>query len=168
MKKLKRSFLVLSLSALPVLALASGNESKSSIDLLLGQQTYHFHEYWNEDFCTVTGGEQECQPHNDSQELIGAHYSNYSLVYLRQNSLREESFILTRVWDYDLNPWIRPWAAAGFASGYEKVVRLPKYKGLVPMGYFGLDLHPSHDRFGLLATWLPDSFVGVGLRVKLR
>jgi hypothetical protein len=56
----------------------------------------------------------------------------------------------------------------GFASGYEKLTEVPEYKGIVPVGYFGLDLHPSHDRFGLLVTWMPGSFVGMGLRVKLR
>lgn len=160
MKSLENSILlILGLLAIPVLA------SESELDLLLGQQTIHFHDHWNWEACGTQVGQEICQPYNDSQELIGLRKGKYSVLYLHQNSLRERSLIAVRTWEYDLTPNIRPWTAAGFGTGYDKVDKIGGV--LTPVGYLGLDLHPKSDRFGLLVTWVPESFVGLGLRIRV-
>lgn len=146
--------------AMLLLLLSHCNKSQA-LDLLVGQRTHHFHPCWN--------WEQEgaaCEPVNESQELIGVSTDKWALVYMHQNSLRERSFILTRKWDRDWGRYVRPYVAIGVATGYEKL-ELPDALGLTPVGYLGLDLHPKNDRFGLVVTWVPDSFVGLGLRRKL-
>lgn len=143
-----------------LLLLSHCNKAKA-LDLLVGQRTHHFHSCWN--------WEQEgrpCEGVNESQELIGLSTDRWALVYMHQNSLREEAFILTRKWDRDWGQYLRPYVAIGVATGYEEL-GLPGVAGLTPVGYLGLDLHPRADKLGLVVTWVPEGFVGLGLRVKL-
>jgi len=160
MQKLNRAKLV---SILAILSFCQAAKSQEPLDLLLGQQTIHFHEHWNWEPCAE--GKEVCQPVNESQELIGLRKGKYSLLYLHQNSLREKSLIAVRTWEYDLTPNIRPWAAAGLATGYDKLTKIGGV--LTPVGYLGLDLHPKSDRFGFLVTWVPESFAGIGLRIRV-
>jgi len=135
-----------------------------SLDLMVGQKTHHFHDNWNWETC----GEHKkvYQPFNDSQELIGVNTDKYSLIYIHQNSLREKSIIAVRTWKSDLTKNVRPWASAGVATGYDKLDKIGAK--LTPVGYLGVDVHPDSDKFGLVVTWVPESFVGVGFRVRIK
>jgi hypothetical protein len=156
---------VLTVTLLYCLVFIRPAAASEPLDLLVGQQTIHFHDHWNWEDCGTQVGQEVCQPYNDSQELIGLRKGKYSLLYIHQNSLREKSLLFVRTWEYDLTPNVRPWSAAGLGTGYDKVKKVGGT--LTPVGYLGLDLHPKSDRFGLLVTWVPESFVGLGLRVRL-
>jgi hypothetical protein len=131
---------------------------------MLGQKTHHFHENWNWNQCNQ--GKEICRKNNETQELIGISTEKYTLIYIHQNSLREKSVIAVRTWKSDLTKNIRPWAAAGVATGYDKIEKIGSE--LTPAGYLGVDIHPDSDKFGLVVTWVPESFIGAGIRVRIK
>lgn len=138
----------------------------SAADLLLGQRTYHFAPTANWDECK--DGSVACrEPFNDSQELIGLANDKWAVLYMHQNSVRERSFVVARTFKTDWGRYVRPYAAVGAATGYASLYDQWSVGDVTPMGYFGVDLHPSHDKYGVLITWQPTCFIGAGLRIRL-
>ena len=135
-------------------------------DLMLGHVTYHFHDYANEKYCA--NGTEACLSFNDKQKLIGYAGEKYAIVYIPENSVKRESFIATRLYRYELNNNLRPYAAIGISTGYYRIYQDISYEKITPVGYFGVDIHPKSDKFGLMINWSPDGFIGAGLRIKIR
>jgi hypothetical protein len=146
-----------------IFAIVSTPKAKAA-DLLIGQYTHHFYSASNWDECK--DGSNECLDFNDSQELIGLAGEKWSIVYMHQNSVREKSIVVTRVFKVDFGSRVRGFAAAGLGTGYEKHYEKISEYGLTPVGYLGLDLHPKNDKAGLIITWSPDCFIGIGSRVS--
>jgi hypothetical protein len=153
---------LISLSIL-VLVLIAVRSAKAD-DLLIGQRTIHFHDYINEETC---GEKWQCEKFNDKQPLIGYATDKYALIYMHRNSIREHSIVMVRTYKMEFNRYLRPFTAVGFATGYADRYDDKSVGDITPMTYFGLDIHPANDRFGLVLTYQHDSFVGIGTRIKL-
>jgi hypothetical protein len=124
-------------------------------DLLVGQFTKHARPYQS------AGGPE----FKKFQPLIGLKTENYAFIAM-ENSFEKPSVLILRIWDVDLTSNIRPFVAGGIGTGYDDV-HGARFKGISALGYLGVDLHPDSDKFGIMITYAPDTFIGLGLRFAL-
>jgi len=124
-------------------------------NLIVGQYSYHFKKYM------YAGGPE----FRDKHALIGYSTENYTFIAMK-NSFDKNSLVALRTFHKDFNSNFRGYASIGVATGYSKYID-ESVGDLSPVGYFNLDIHPRSNRFGLVVTYAPDVFVGVGVRLKI-
>jgi hypothetical protein len=125
-------------------------------DILIGQKTYHFNE---EPISVYNKGL------NNDHYLIGYKRGDYTIIAM-ENSYYEFSLVGLYTKSTEFNDYIRPFAAIGLATGYEDFVPKQSIGPVTAVGYLGLDLHPKNDRIGIVISWVPQTMIGAGLRIK--
>ena len=148
-------------------------------DWMIGQWSHHFdvcdlkacpnlHEdpdsyYEEQDGKCDEGCYRVVGEYREAHPLIGYSNGKYAVIAMI-NSFDNPSVVVLRNFSYDLNPYIRPAASIGIGTGYDHMSG--SVGPLTALGYFTLDLHPKHDRFGLVISYAPGIMVSVGPRFR--
>ncbi len=137
----------------------------SADDLILGQYTRHADKFYKS--ACYNAGKDHCKfgEINDTHPLIGINKDGYT-VFVMKNSFGRTSFGALRTFEYDFSSNIRPFVSAGLVSGYKDALPV-EWNGIAPVIYTGLDLHPSSDKWGVIISYAPQQFIGIGLRFKI-
>lgn len=152
------------LFAVAFIAVCSASIVANADDLLLGQYTRHDDRFYPKE-CNQDG-KYVCDFRiKDEHPLIGINANGYT-VFVMENSYERPSLSVLRTFDYDLTSNVRAYFSAGIVTGYDNKLDIT-WHGITPAFYPGLDIHPSHDKWGIMITIVPDYFVGIGMRFDI-
>lgn len=125
-------------------------------NLILGQATYHYKKYqsyYGDEFV-------------NNRVLVGYSTKDYTLAVMDQNSYGHVSAVLVKTKEHSFNKYFRGILSYGVATGYAKEIPELSLLGLTPTAYLSLDTHLANDKIGLVTT-INQSFIGIGLRIKI-
>lgn len=103
--------------------------------------------------------------YNETHNLIGYIDDSISYGYMK-NSWNNDSVFVAKVWDKDINTYIRSHLVVGVATGYKDYIPL-SLGPLAFVGYMGIDIHPKHDKFGIMLSVIPGEVLAIGFRIKI-
>lgn len=104
--------------------------------------------------------------YREDNHVTGVTTGKYA-AFVMQNSHDKFSVFAGKQWTRSLNKNIRTFATIGGVTGYADVSK--NVFGIAPAGYVGVDLHPSHDRWGVVFTAIPtpQGIFNLGFRLTL-
>lgn len=137
----------------------------SADDLLLGQYTHHASKFYESPCYDLKKEDCQFDEINDDHPLIGINANGYT-AFVMKNSFNRVSVGFLKTYDYEYKSNIRTFLSAGVVSGYKDALPV-EWHGIAPAIYAGLDLHPSSDKWGIIVTYAPQQFVGIGLRFNI-
>lgn len=155
-KKFSEDFWLCCLIIVAVFIMAS-REAKAT-DLLVGGYTQHFYKPDTEFGSPV-------KEFNTNTYLLGVKYGNFSAVTY-QNSYYRQSYGVYGEFGPDVNANLNMAIVGGLVSGY-RGTDMPMWGELSPVVYAKFDVHPSHNKWGVVLAVAPRHFVSINFRVKL-
>lgn len=120
-------------------------------DLLLGQLSHHLG--YRED-----GGE-----FRETHPLIGYAGDSWSAVYMK-NSYDNDSVMVSYRIRHEATSNMNMFAAISAATGYAEYKPNNSIENVTFFPLVGLEIHPSHKKYGIVVSMLPGSFISTGLK----
>ena len=103
---------------------------------------------------------------NEQNYSTGIEHKKY-IGFVMYNSHNRPSLLLGRMFSKIHNPYIKTFTVIGGATGYDNVYTT--FLGIAPTAYVGIDLHPKHNKWGVVITKIPTptGVMAIGFRLAL-
>lgn len=130
----------------------------SAGDLYLYQFSSHMSDGYDED-----GKHKEFE---SVHPFVGYSTDEGHLVAAFKNSYGDPTVLAGKLWPLDIgNKYVTPYIMTGLTWGYKD--HHPNVKGVSPIGNIGVDLHPSHNRWGVNINTVGVVHT-IGLRIRIK